>query len=83
MDYAYGIIASINFDIFPHEPRLYVGKVQGQTLIFLRQVDDFTIASPSPELANSFLEMIDNHLKRKLKLQDLLSSLNGLRAQQC
>ena len=55
------------FPSFPRESCLYVGKFKGQNLIFLHQVDDFSIASTSSELASPFLDMLDSHLKQKFK----------------
>ena len=49
--------------------------------MFLRQVDDFAIAIPNKEHADSFLDLLDGHLKQKLKRQWILSSLNGLDVQ--
>jgi len=71
-------LATLNFKSCPHEPCLYTGNFRGCRLIFLRQVDDFAIASPTPDLASSFLDELDKHLKQKLKRQGLLTSFNGL-----
>ena len=73
---AHGIIILMNFTRFPHEICLYAGKFQSRTFVLLRQADNFAIASPSPELDNSFLDVIDKNLKKKLKWKDLLSSFN-------
>ena len=51
-------------------------------MIFLRQVDDFAIASPKKEHTDSFLEVLDGYLKQKLIFQGILSSFNGLDVQQ-
>ena len=49
--------------------------------MFLRQVDDIAIASPTPGLASSVLDALDTHLKQTLKRQGLLLSFNGLDVQ--
>ena len=57
-------------------------RTQRQTHGVLRQVDDFAIASPNKKHANSFLDVLDGHLKQKMKHQDNLSSFNGLDVKQ-
>ena len=76
------MLTAMNFKSCPHEPCLHDGEFNGKILIFLRQVDDFAIASPIPELASSFLDTLDKNLKQKLKGQGLLSSFNALDVQQ-
>jgi len=77
-NHIHNILATLNFKSCPHEPCLYTGTFNGCRIIFLRQVDDFAIASPTPELASSFLDELDKHLKQKLKRQGLLTNFNGL-----
>ena len=55
-DHTHNILLGLNFKSCPHEPCLYVGAYNNQPLTFLRQVDDFGITSPSPEIADSFLD---------------------------
>ena len=54
---------------------LACGRIQRPTRDALRQVDDFTIASPNKEHADSFLDILDGNSKQKLKLQGILSFL--------
>ena len=57
----------MNFASCPHEPCLCAGNFNGHDIMFLRQVDDFAIASPTPEIASLFLDKLDKCLKQKLK----------------
>ena len=68
----------LNFTSCSHEPCLCTGIFNCCALIFLRQVDNFAITSPSAKLADTFLDKLDKHLKQKLKRQGLLLSFNGL-----
>ena len=35
-----------------HEPRLYGGVVDGESVLFLRQVDDFAVACRNPAISD-------------------------------
>jgi len=73
-----------DLDLTPtiHEPCLYSGKINGNQIIFKRQVDDFAIAALAKKTANIFLDMIDNHLTIPLKIQGLLDMFNGINISQ-
>jgi hypothetical protein len=43
-----------------HKPCLYSGMINGQRVIFKRQVDDFAIAAPNEHTANVLFDMIDD-----------------------
>jgi hypothetical protein len=68
-----------DLDLTPtvHESCLYSGIINGNQIIFKRQVDDFAIAALAKKTANIFLDMIDNHLTIPLKRQGLLDMFNG------
>ena len=61
--HVHSILLKLNFRSCPHEPFLHAGRYEEQPLVFLRQVDDFAVASKSPELANSFLDDLDSNLR--------------------
>ncbi len=50
-----------------HEPCLYSGTLDGNRVIFKRQVDDFAIAAPDSPTADILLDMINNNLLMPLK----------------
>ena len=45
-----------------HEPCLYSGLIDGERVIFKRQVDDFAVAVPSQRVANILFDLIDDKL---------------------
>ncbi len=61
-----------------HEPCLYSGMVNGQRVIFKRQVDDFAIAAPNEITANILFDMIDDKLTIPMKRQGFLDMYNGI-----
>ena len=61
-----------------HEPCLYSGLVDGQRVLFKRQVDDFAVAAPSERVANILFDMIDDEITFPMKQMGLISLFNGL-----
>ena len=61
-----------------HEPCLYRGTVDGERVIFKRQVDDFAIATTSEHIANIIFDAIDSKLSMPIKRQGLLNLYNGI-----
>ena len=61
-----------------HEPCLYSGVVNGQRVIFKRQVDDFAVAAPDEHTANVLFDMIDDKLTIPMKQQGFLDMYNGI-----
>jgi len=61
-----------------HEPCLYTGIIQGQRVLFLRQVDDFAIATSDPKTADILLDMLDERLTIPIKRQGYLDMYNGI-----
>ena len=61
-----------------HEPCLYSGVVNGQRVIFKRQVDDFAVAAPDDHTANVLFDMIDDKLTIPMKRQGFLDMYNGI-----
>jgi hypothetical protein len=50
-----------------HKPCLYSGIINGQRVLFMRQVDDFAIAAPDAKTSDIFMDMIDDRLKILIK----------------
>jgi hypothetical protein len=61
-----------------HEPCLYSGIINGQRVLFMRQVDDFAIATPDATTSNILMDMIDDRLKIPIKRQRYLDMYNGI-----
>ena len=56
-----------------HEPCLYSGLVQGERVLFMRQVDDFAVAAPSQQITNILFDMIDDAITFPLKRMGLVT----------
>ena len=61
-----------------HEPCLYSGTIEGERVIFKRQVDDFAVAAPSERIANILFDMIDERITFPLKRMGLVDMFNGM-----
>ncbi len=61
-----------------HEPCLYSGVINGNRVIFKRQVDDFTIGAPDQRTADILLDMLDEKLTMPIKRQGLLDMFIGV-----
>jgi len=76
--HADSILRQIGLTPTVHEPCLHSGIIEGQRVIFMRQVDDFAIATADEATANKLLDTIDNMLSIPLKGQGLLDMFNGI-----
>ena len=61
-----------------HEPCLYSGLIEGDRVLFMRQVDDFAVAVPSERIANILFDLIDDKLTFPLKRMGLVDLFNGV-----
>ena len=61
-----------------HEPCLYSGLIEGERVLFKRQVDDFAVAAPSERIANILFDMIDDAITFPMKRMGLITLFNGL-----
>jgi len=75
-----GILKGPKFNLksATHEPYLYRGEIDGDSVLLLRQMDDFSMASLSEAIANKTFSILQADLKQPLKLLGLLSMYNGL-----
>jgi hypothetical protein len=62
----------------PHEPCLYSETINGNHIIFKRQVNYFAIAAPDKKIANILIDMIDDHLTIPLKRKGLPDMFDGI-----
>jgi hypothetical protein len=58
-----GILGSdeLDFKSMTHERNLYRGEIDGEMVLVCRQVDDFAIASKSPDAAKKLITTINKH----------------------
>jgi hypothetical protein len=61
-----------------HEPCLYSGVINGNRVIFMRQVDDFAIGAPDAHTADVLLDLLDKRLTIPIKRQGHLDMYNGI-----
>ena len=61
-----------------HAPCLYRAKIGNENVIFLRQVDDFAIATNQESLYTNICDQLDSHLLVPMKRQGLLTHYNGI-----
>ena len=76
--HADAILRELGLTPTTHEPCLYSGVINGQRVIFMRQVDDFAIATPDEHTANILLDLLDDMLTMPIKRQGLLDMFNGV-----
>ena len=60
------------------EPCLYVGEIDGTRVLFLRQVDDFSVACQNARIADIVWDMLDSALSIPLKRMGLVTLFNGM-----
>ena len=72
------ILTSNNFVLTTHESCLYSATIDGHTVFFLRQVDDFAVSAPTKEITNKVFAMIQAKLHEPLKILGKLELYNGL-----
>ena len=61
-----------------HEPCLYSGLIDGERVLFMRQVDDFAVAAPSERIANILFDMIDEEITFPVKRMGLAKLFNWM-----
>jgi len=65
-----------------HEKCLYKGTFEGKEVLFLRQVDDFSVAAENEEICNKVIEEVSKHLRAPLKNLGLVTRFNGVEVMQ-
>jgi hypothetical protein len=66
-----------------HKPCLYSGKYKGSEVLFLRQVDNFTIACSDESIAKDMIAKINSFMSVQIKYLGLLTRYNGVDVDQC
>ena len=72
------ILVRHGFTPTTHAPCLYRAKVDGQPVLFLRQVDDFAIGTDNPSIYKRICDDIDDELLEPMKRQGVLRHYNGI-----
>jgi hypothetical protein len=55
------ILSKMNFKSTTHERNLYHGTIDGTLVLVCRQIDDYAIASVSPDIADRLIAFINSH----------------------
>jgi len=61
-----------------HKPCLYSGTIKGQCILFLCQVDDFSVAATTEALATDIINQINQKLRIEVKHLGLINRFNGV-----
>jgi hypothetical protein len=72
------ILQDFGFTPTVHAPCLYRALIQGEDVLFLRQVDDFAIATSNPCIYNQICDALDAKFCVPMKRQGLLEHYNGI-----
>jgi len=72
----------LHFKPTTHEQCLYTGVVDGQEVLFLRQVDDFSVAAKNIDTCNKVINEISKYLKAPLKNLGIVKRFNGVEIEQ-
>jgi hypothetical protein len=76
------ILRKVGFHPTTHEPCLYSGVIQGQYTLFLRQVDDFAIATTDEHTANHIITTINSYLRLPIHNMGIINQFNGMDSEQ-
>ena len=76
------ILKTIGFKATTHEPCLYHGIFNGSTALFLRQVDDFAIATTTHAIADDIISKINTSLRMPMKNLGIITRFNGIEIEQ-
>ena len=61
-----------------HEQCLYERTIDGEKVLFLRQVDDFAVACKNVEISNKVIDLISAHLSAPMKHLGIIDRFNGI-----
>jgi len=65
-----------------HEQCLYYGHFEGKQVLFLRQVDDFSVAAEDIQTCKRLISEISTYLKAPLKVLGIVDRFNGIQIDQ-
>jgi len=73
-----GILKALGLTPATHEPCLYSGHYNGTKVLFLRQVDDFAVASSKKADAESLITAINEKMRIEVKHLGVIDRFNGM-----
>ncbi len=72
------ILCKIGLTPTIHEPCLYSGTFNDNHVLFMLQVDDFTMAAPNAKTSDMLMDLIDEKISIPIKRQGYLDTYNGV-----
>jgi hypothetical protein len=72
------ILRDIGLQPTKHEPCLYAGTIDGNRILFLRQVDDFAVAAKDEHSANQLIKLINSKMRIDMKALGIINRFNGI-----
>lgn len=72
------ILRQIGLTPTTHEACLYSATINGEYILFLRQVDDFALATTHSTTAEQMITNIDSHMRISIKNLGLVTLFNGI-----
>ncbi len=72
------ILREMGFQPTRHEPCLYSGKVNGELVLFLRQVDDFSVSAKDAITCSKIIAHINSKMSMDVKDLGLIGRFNGV-----
>mmetsp|Transcript_22056 Transcript_22056/g.31603 ORF Transcript_22056/g.31603 Transcript_22056/m.31603 type:complete len:288 (+) Transcript_22056:44-907(+) len=76
------ILCDMHFTPTRHKPCLYRGNVNGSIVLFLRQVDNFSVAASDTSICSQIIAQINNKMTMAVKDLGIISRFNGLNIHQ-
>lgn len=76
------ILRELGFKPTRHEPCLYRATINGDMVLFLRQVDDFAIAAVDANTVERLLQQINEQLRMPMKNLGVITRFNGIDIEQ-
>jgi len=72
------ILRDMGFKPTRHEPCLYSARVNGELVLFLRQVDDFSVAANNANTCSSIIRYINSKMSMDVKDLGIIGRFNGV-----
>ena len=76
------LVNDFNLNPTTHEPCLYSGTFDGESILFLRQTDDFAIACSKETVARNLIDAINSKMTVNIKYLGLIDRFNGVDVEQ-
>ena len=72
------ILKQLGLKATTQAPCVYTGQIEGQGVLFLRQVDDFAIAAQDITTAMTLIDRINAKMRIQIKTMGIIDRFNGL-----